>query len=84
MSESELGAVARPAAWEGDAPAAAGGLATATAKHDENLDAIIEHLLTSDPSAHHEVFQRLKMDWHATVEHGDVLATQASVPSKSS
>ena len=86
MGESELGTAdaGRQAVRAGGAPAAGVAPATADAGHEPNLDAIIDHLLTSDPSAHHEVFRRLKMDWHETVEHGGVLATQASVPSKSS
>ena len=57
----------------------------AQSQHEKELETIIDRLLTNDPSSHHEVFNRLKMDWHATVEeHGDVLATKAGITAKSS
>ena len=40
----------------------------AQSQHENELETIIDRLLTNDPSSHHEIFNRLKMDWHATVE----------------
>lgn len=57
----------------------------AQSQHENELETIIDRLLTNDPSSRHEIFNRLKMDWHATVEeHGDVLATKAGITAKSS
>ena len=83
MGEQQQG-TATMQAPQADQPRAAQPQA-AQSQHDKELETIIDRLLTNDPSSHHEIFNRLKMDWHATVEeHGDVLATKAGITAKSS
>ena len=52
--------------------------------HDQEIDAIIGHLLTEAPSSHHEILRRIKMEWRETVQDTDAIAKDAGIAAKSS